>query len=193
MKLKQLLLAAVASVALSGAASAAILTSTSGSPANTVTDYSTPSLVAFDLDLTSFAGTRFNFILEESDLLGPLGMNALVRNLSGKGLTDFTFSLEGITFSAAGSVTPTFGSIDQVVFTPNAAMIDFGKPEFAEFHFGNPFSATNMSNWFLDTAGMRAGDRFVITAEVPEPPTITLMLAALAMFSLYRTKRGNQR
>ena len=193
MKLTQLFIAACASVALSGAASAAILTGTSGSPTNVVTDYSTQALVAFDLDLANTASTRFNFILEEADLLGPLGMNALVRNLSGKGLTDFSFSLEGITFSAAGSVTPTFGTIDQVVFEPGTAMIDFGKPEFAEFHFGNPFSATNMSNWFLDTTGMRAGDRFVITAAVPEPSTISLLLAALAMFSMYRAKRGNQR
>jgi len=191
MLLKQLLLAAFASVAVSSAASAAILTSTSGSPANVVTDYSMASQVAFDLDLNNFASTRFNFMLEEGDLLGPLSMNALVRNFSGKGLTDFTFSLEGITFSAPGSVTPTFGTIDQLVFKPNAAVIDFGAPEFAEFHFGNPFSSNSMSNWLFDTSGMRAGDRFVITAAVPEPSTISLLLAALAMFSLYRVKRGN--
>ena len=192
MKLKQLLLAAVASVAVSSTASAAILTSTNGSAANVVTDYSMASQVAFDLDLVNSASTRVNFMLEEGDLLGPLSMNALVRNLSGKGLTDFTFSLEGITFSAAGSVTPTFGTIDQVVFKPNAAMIDFGTPEFAEFHFGNPFSSSSMTNWFFDTTGMRAGDRFVITAAVPEPSTISLLLAALAMFAMAAARGRNK-
>lgn len=193
MKLSQLLIAAAASAAISGAASAAVLTSSTGSPLNTVTNYSAPALVAFDLDLENFAGTRLNFMIEADDLLGPLSMNALVRNLSGDGLTNFTFALDGIAFSMPGSVTPTFGTVKQVTFNSNQAGIYFAAPEWAELHFGNPFAVSNESNWLLDTAGLKAGDVFSITASVPEPSTVTLLLSALAMFGVYAHKVRNKR
>ncbi len=185
MKLKQLFIAALTAAAISSPASAVILTSTSGSPANVVTDYSAASLVAFDLDLHDFASTQFNFRLEEADLLAPLAMNALIRNLSGGALNQFTLSLAGIAFQTAGSVTPTFGTIGQAGIQGNAALIEFATPEWAEFHFGNPFSLGSKTDWVLNTQGMRAGDVFSITATVPEPSTVTLLLAALAMLGMY--------
>lgn len=100
-------------LAISGAANAAVLVSSTGSPANIVTDYSTPSLVAFDLDLANFSSTRLNFVIESGDLLGPLSLNALIRNLSG--------------------VTPAFGTIAGIGFTSNLATIDFRTPEFSTF------------------------------------------------------------
>lgn len=193
MKLSQLVAAIGAAVAFSGAANAAILTSTTGSSANVVTNYSTPALVAFDLDLQDFSSTRLDFVIEDGDLLGPLSMNALIRNLSGEGIKHFTFTLKGIAFSAPGSVTPTFGTVSQVHYDSDAAAIAFATPEFAEFHFGNPFSQNGKSNWFFNTTGLRAGDTFSITATVPEPSTIVLMLAALGMFGLFGAKRRNLR
>jgi len=74
----------------------------------------------------------------------------------------------------------------------NAAVIDFGTPEFAEFHFGNPFAASNKLDWLLDTTGMRAGDRFAITATVPEPSTLTLLLSALALLGVYAGNGRNK-
>ncbi len=192
MKLRQLLIAFTASLAFSGAANAVLLTSTTGSSANLVTDYSAPSLIAFDLDLNNFSSTRINFVLEDSDLAGPLSMNALVRNLSGQGLKHFTFSLQGISFAAPGSVTPAFGTIKQMTFNGSSAAISFALPEFAEFQFGNPFVVDDKSDWVLDTAGLRAGDAFSITATVPEPGTFTLLLSALALMGVYAVRRNGQ-
>lgn len=192
MKLTKLLMAAVATLAFSGAAHAAVLTSTSGSTANVVTDYSTPALVSFDLDLEDFSSTRLNFVLEDGDLLGPLSMNALVRNLSGFGLSHFTFSLQGIAFANPGSVTPAFGTIKQLTFNSSAAAISFATPEFAEFQFGNPLSLSDKSNWVLDTTGLSAGDAFSITATVPEPSSFALLLSALALMGVYAVRRNKQ-
>jgi hypothetical protein len=186
MKLSQHLIALTAAMAFAGAANAALLTSSSGA---TVSDYSAPALVAFDLDLHNFSGTRLNFVLEDADLLGPLSMNALVRNLSGHGLTQMTFALQGIAFAAPGSVTPAYGTLQYANFNSGAASIGFGAPEYAEFQFGNPFSLNNKSDWILDTSGLRAGDAFSITATVPEPASITLFLSALTLLGLYAMKR----
>lgn len=173
-----------AALALSAAASpvgAAILLTTSASPANVVTDYSMPGAVSFDLDLKNFEATTLRFALEEADLSGPLGLNAIVRNLSGAALNQFHFRLNGISFAAPGSMTPTFGTVGEVTSGPSYASIAFATPEFAEFHFGNPFALANASNWLFDTRGLQAGDSFVISAEVPEPSTLALMLPALCM------------
>jgi hypothetical protein len=186
MKLRHHIIALTAAMACAGAANAALLTSSTGA---TVSDYSAPALVAFDLDLHNFSGTRLNFVLEDADLLAPLSMNALVRNLSGHGLKQMTFALQGIAFAAPGSVTPAFGTLQYVNFNSGAASIGFGAPEYAEFQFGNPFALNNKSDWLLDTSGLRAGDAFSITATVPEPDALTLFLSALTLLGLYAMKR----
>jgi hypothetical protein len=193
MKLSKLFFGFIAALTLTCAAQATVLTGTSGVAANTVTDYSAPGLVAFDLDLGTLSGARLNFVLEEADLLGPLSMNAIIRNLTGTGITRFTFSLEGITFAAAGSVTPTFGTLGNVGVSSTLADIRFSAPEYAEFHFGNPLAAAGATDWLLSTAGMRAGDAFSITASVPEPSSFALMLPALCMLSLFAAARRRKR
>lgn len=183
------LFAFAAAIALSAASHAAVLTGTSGAAANTVTDYSAPGLVAFDLDLASFAPTRLDFVLEADDLLGPLSLNAVIRNLAGQALTGFDFRLDGIGFLQAGTVTPTFGTPGYVGHGSGYASIGFSSPEWAEFHFGNPVDDAGAADWLLNTAGLRAGDSFSITAEVPEPSTAALMLSALCMSSLLALRR----
>ncbi|MEJ7807512.1 MAG: PEP-CTERM sorting domain-containing protein, partial [Telluria sp.] len=150
---------------------------------------STPSLLAFDLDLTDFSSTRLEFVLEGDDLLGPLAMNALIRNLSGHGVSLFTFQLDGIAFAVPGSVTPTFGTVSQVRYDLDSAAIAFATPEFAEFHFGNPVGQSDKRDWFFDTTGLRAGGRFAITASIPEPSPLVLILSALGMLGLYGARR----
>ncbi|MFC0251320.1 PEP-CTERM sorting domain-containing protein [Massilia consociata] len=179
------LLSFAAALTLSCAANAAVLTSTTGS--NTVDDYSAPGLVSFDLDLQNFSTTTLNFVLEADDLQGPLSFNALVRNLTGADLSRFTFSLQGIRFGAAGSVASDFTTVRAVNAGALAAAIDFSTPVYTEFQFGNVLG--NGRDWLLDTAGLRAGDRFTITAAVPEPSSAALVLPMLCMAGLMAARR----
>ena len=175
-------------------AQAAILTGTTGS--NTATDYSGAGLASFDLDLATFTPTTFSFVLEAGDLAGPLAFNALVRNLAGTALDEFSFTLDGIAFFAAGSVTPAFGTVGGVTSGAHTANVVFSAPEWAEFQFGNALALPGASDWLLDTRGLRAGDTFTVTAattraaEVPEPSSAMLaMTALLGMTAAYRRKR----
>ena len=188
MKLPVLIATLASALFIASPASAVIITSSTGN--NVVTDYSGAALASFDLDLATLSSTTINFILEEQDLLSPvLSLNALVRNLSGVGIEQFIFSAQGISFAAAGSVTPTFGTLGTVNYGSNAAVIGFKAPEFAEFHFGNPLGAAGLSDWQLSLAGLRAGDAFSITAAVPEPGSVALMLAGLALLAGRRKQR----
>ncbi len=186
--------ALAAALALPQLSQAAILTGTTGS--NTVTDYSGAGLASFDLDLATFTPTTFSFVLEAGDLAGPLAFNALVRNLAGTALDEFSFSLNGIAFFAAGSVTPAFGTVGSTTSGAHTANVVFSAPEWAEFQFGNALGVPGATDWLLDTNGLRAGDTFTITAatvaaaEVPEPSTALLaMTALLGMAAAYKRKR----
>lgn len=181
--------AALALFASATSANAAILLTTGGSAANTVTDFSGQGAVSFDLDLENFNATTLRFAIEEEDLSGPLSLNAIIRNLSGTALNQFHFRLNGISFAVAGSVTPTFGTLDEVRHGADYASIAFASPEWAEFHFGNPLGTDGASNWLFDTRGLSAGDTFVISAEVPEPSTLALMLPTLCMAGMVAARR----
>lgn len=180
------LFALVLACSLSCAANAAVLLGANGT--NAVTDYSTPGAVSFDLDLQDFSTTTLDFVLEAGDLQGPLSFDALVRNLAGAELNRFTFSLQGITFAGAGSVTPSFGTLGAVEAGASAVAIDFASPEWAEFQFGDVLG-NGGSDWLLATAGLNAGDRFSITATVPEPSTAALMLPMLCLAGLMAARR----
>jgi hypothetical protein len=186
--------ALAAALALPQLSQAAILTGTTGT--NAVTDYSGAGLASFDLDLATFTPTTFSFVLEAGDLAGPLAFNALVRNVAGAALDEFSFSLNGIAFFAAGSVTPAFGTVGATTSGAHTANVVFSAPEWAEFQFGNALGVPGASDWLLDTQGLRAGDTFTITAataaaaEVPEPPSALLaMTALLGMTAAYKRKR----
>ena len=185
------LLAFAGPLTLSCAANAALLSASTGS--NPVTDYSGPGSVSFDLDLQNFSSKSLTFTLEDEDLLGPLSFDALVRNLTGAALNRLTFSLQGIRFAAPGSVTPAFGSIKRVDSGAFAASISFAAPEYAEFQFGDVFGDAGTADWLLDTAGLRAGDTFTITATVPEPSSAALVLPMLCMASLMAAARRRKK
>jgi len=181
--------ALAATLLLASSAHAAVLLTTGGSPANGITDYSTPGGVSFDLDLENFNAATLRFAIEEGDLLGPLHLNALVRNMTGSALNQLHVGLQGIGFAGAGSVTPGFGAVAEVRSTGQYASIAFARPEWAEFYFGNPLGAPGQRDWLLDTRGLRAGDTFVITAKVPEPSSLALMLPALCLAGLMGARR----
>lgn len=146
-------LALAAALALPQASQAAVLTGSTGPASNTVTDYSGAGLASFDLDLATFAPTTFSFRLEDADLAGPLAFNALVRNVAGIALDDFSFVLNGIAFLASGSVTPAFGTVGSVGYGTHTANIAFGAPEWAEFQFGNALGMPGGADWLLDKIG----------------------------------------
>ena len=189
MTITKSILAFAAAMTLAASANAAVLVTSSSAAGNTVNDYSGAGSVSFDLDLAKLGTTTLNFVIEEEDLLGPLSLNAIVRNLSGTALNQFVFNLNGIGFASYGSVTPTFGTLGQVTEAPDYAHIGFSKPEWAEFHFGNPLLASGASDWFLDTRGLSVGDRFSIVATVPEPSSLALMLPVLGLAGLMARRR----
>ncbi|SHH51563.1 PEP-CTERM sorting domain-containing protein [Massilia sp. CF038] len=187
MKRTSHLAALLATLTLAGAAQGAVLSAASG---NAVTDYSSAALVSFDLDLRHFAPTRLEFELGADDLASStLDFSALVRNLSGAGLRQFSFHLDGIRFVQQGTVTPTFGSIAAMDAGSTRASVGFGSPEYAEFYFGNPLGNDGQRNWLLDLSGLQAGDRFTITATVPEPAPLPLVLAALMLLTCVGRQR----
>lgn len=177
---------AMSALAFSGTASAVVLTGSSNG-ANIVTDYSDAGVVSFDLDLHNFSGTTLNFVLEEADLAGPLSFNAIIRNLVGLSLNQLSFSLQGISYAAAGSVSSFSGA--QASHTSNQAVIKFANGETADILFGNPTSIDGRSDWLLDTSGLSAGDTFSIVAQVPEPSTVAMVLPLLAGLLLARRRK----
>jgi hypothetical protein len=185
------LLGALALSIATGAAHGAVLTTSHTAAGNVVTDYSSAGLVSFDLDLAQLRNSTLTFTLEAADLAAPtLSFNALVRNLSGAGLHSFGFQLQGISFAGdEGSVTPAFGSVSNLIADSTGVRVDFGAPEYAELHFGNPTSAAGKFDWTFSTAGLQAGDTFTITSAVPEPGNVALMLAGLGVFGLMRRRK----
>lgn len=189
MTITKSILAFAAAMTLAASSHAAVLVTSETSTGNTVTDYSGAGSVSFDLDLEKLGTSRLSFVIEEADLLGPLSLSAIVRNLSGAALNQFSFGLQGINFLSYGSVTPTFGTLGQVSESPDYAHIGFSKPEWAEFHFGNPLTVGGASDWFLDTRGLSVGDRFSIVATVPEPSSLALVLPLLGIAGLMARRR----
>lgn len=174
-------------LAFSTSANAALLVSTGGSKANTVTDYSSAGVVSFDLDLKNFSNNTLNFVLEEADLAGPLSFSAMINNLVGLAIPRFHFTLQGISYAAPGSVSSFSGHT--VSYTSSNAAISFPHGETAEFQFGNPTGVAGRSDWLLDTTGLRAGDSFSIVAQVPEPSTVAMVLPLLAGLLLARRRK----
>ena len=176
---------AVSALACSTSASAVVLTGTSGT--NNVEDFSDAGVVSFDLDLRDFSTTTLNFVLEEADLAGPLSFNAIVRNLVGLSMYEFSFGLQGISYAMAGSVNSFSGA--QASYSSNNAVVKFVNGETTDLFFGNPTTVAGRNDWLLDTTGLAAGDRFSIVAQVPEPSTVAMVLPLLAGLLLARRRK----
>lgn len=188
MKIVRAFAALLGALVLTGPAYAVVFTGSTGS--GVVTDYSAPSLASFDLDLADFSSNKLNFVIEADDLLSPfLNLNAVVRNMTGGGISRFTFSLDGISFANAGSITPTFGTLSSSGFASDRAWMNFSPAEPAEFHFGNPFGVPGKSDWLLNLTGLQAGDAFSIRADVPEPATLAMMLVGMSLLGLSSRRR----
>jgi len=192
MNILKCIAAALVAVLLSTPAQAALLLGTQGSGANLVTDYSASGLVSFNLEMGDASHVSLRYEIEEADLAGPLGLSAMILNMRGVPFSQFNFAVNGITFmNTAGSVTPAFGSVGDVGASASLVHIGFAAAEPAEFNFGNPLRDAGLNDWLLDTAGLRAGDVFTVTAFVPEPSSVALMLPLLA--GLVAARRRSKR
>lgn len=185
MKTRSLLLAAAAAATLTaGPASALTFVSATTAGASTVTDFSGDGLLAFDLDLRDFASVTMTFSVSAMDLAGPIAFNSVVRNLTGavEGLQSLRFELpSGVTVATVGTVTRFFGGTTQIGAGTSAVAMSFTPAEFFDVEIGDAFGTTpNAMNWQLATAGLAAGDLITVTAVVPEPASVALMLLGLA-------------
>lgn len=193
--MKQLLplIALLGATLVSSPASALSFEGAISQGATAVTPYVDTGLISFDIDFANTSSVSLDFRIDEEDLLQPLSLSAVLRNLTGLGLNSYTLSLDKGAFSTIGSVTRQFGGTTQVTLSGNqVAQLNFNVPEYLDIELGNALGTTSGAfNWTL--TGLQAGDRVSLTVSVgavPEPETIALMLAGLGVVGARRLQRG---
>lgn len=147
--------------------------------ATVVTSYSGTSLLSFDIDFANFSPVQMEFRIEESDLLQPIALNAVLRNFTGSGINGYTLGLDRGGFGVIGTVTRQFGGTTEIGVVGNTATFSFNTPEFLDVEVGNPLTTTvGAIDWTL--VGLQAGDRINLTVSaVPEPGTYAMLMAGL--------------
>jgi hypothetical protein len=183
----------IASLALCGLATAPAFAATFiGSTGGTsiVTDYSDSGLISFDLDLKDTTPVTLSYQLTTGDLSG-LDFNAVLRNLTGAGLTQFSFSLNAASFQSLGTVTRSFDPAYSLSTRHDGhqALISFGSPEYLDVAIGNPLGTAGAQNWVIDTSSLNAGDVLTVTAAVPEPESCVMALLGLAAIGAFVRRR----
>jgi hypothetical protein len=183
MKLKTVSAALLAALSFAaGHAGAVTFEGPTAHAANHVVDYSSASLVSFDIDLSHFSPVTLSFRIEAADLISSqVGLNGLVRNLSGLGLTQARVTLGGVSFAAPAGTLTTDGFVTPTVQSgAGFVQASFGPALTTEYYIGNPLSvASGATDWTLDLSGHQVGDTFSVTVAVPESETCALAVAGL--------------
>lgn len=156
-----------------------------------VTDYSEAGLISFDLDLKDTTPVILSYEITAADLLSGLDFNAVLRNLTGAGLNQFSFGLGSTTFQSLGTVTRSFDPAYTLSTTHGGqrALISFGSPEYLDVAIGNPLGNATAQNWVINTTGLNAGDVLTVTAAVPEPESYVMALLGLAALGAFARRR----
>ncbi|RJP71186.1 MAG: PEP-CTERM sorting domain-containing protein [Comamonadaceae bacterium] len=192
--MKKQLLSLAAALALAGLAPAhaADFNGVVGSSPATVVDYSTDGLISFDIDFPSLTSATLGYTISAADVLGGLSFNAVLRNLTGEGLDQYTFSLSSGLFGELGTVTRQFGGSSGIAFNGANATVSFSPLEFLDVEIGDPLAqGGGRVNWLL--AGLNAGDTLNITVTaVPEPETFALLLSGLGLVGWATRRRRHQ-
>lgn len=160
--------------------------------ASTVLDFSAPGLLAVDIDLRDRAPLFIQFEIEAGDLGAPIDFNAVIRNLSGKGLDFVSLSLDRGAFAQAGTVTRFFGGDSQLSGGGAHWRVGLSPAEFYDLELGDAFgSSPGAQNWRLDGSAWQAGDQVLLAVAVPEPASAALLLGGLAAVAgLARRRRA---
>lgn len=180
---------ALCGLATTPAFAASFIGSTGGT--SIVTDYSDSGLISFDLDLKDTTPVVLSYEITAADLVSGLDFNAVLRNLTGAGLNQFSFSLGLTTFQTLGTVTRSFDTAYSLSTTNGGqqALISFGSPEYLDIAIGNPLGNAGAQNWVINTSGLNAGDVLTVTAAVPEPETYVMALLGLAALGALARRR----
>lgn len=172
-------------------ASAVFVSSTSAAAGNIVTDYSGVDVAAINLDIAvALPPTTVNFQIERGDG-ASLAFNAVIANLFGQGIGRFLLTLENATFVTIGSVGTSFGSVPTTSGAGAIAGIEFLPAENLGFTLGNPYGLS-ATDWTIDISNLTAGDSFALRLAVPEPGSMPLVLAALALCATSMCRRTRQ-
>lgn len=160
--------------------------------ATVVADYSGVGLISFDIDFANVQAVLLSYRIDESDLLQPLSLNAVLRNFTGSGIEGYTLGLDRGGFGVIGTVTRQFGGSTQVGVAGSTATFSFNTPEFLDVEVGNPLGTTlGAIDWTL--TGLQAGDRLNLSVGVvPEPGTYALMLAGLAAVGFIARRQSSR-
>ena len=187
MKKHLLALAAAASLSALAPAEAAVYTGVVGGTGATVADYTAGSLISFDIDFASLGSATLGYTIDAADVLNGLSFNAVLRNITGEGLSAYTFGLSSGLFGNLGTVTRQFGGSSDVSFSGADAIVKFSPMEFLDVEIGNPLGYGG-TDWRI--SGLNAGDTLNITVSaVPEPETLALLLSGLGVVGLITRRR----
>jgi len=191
-------IALAAALGLAGGAHAVSLTGSvlNGNQLNT--EFSTSSLISFDLVLWSGLPVSLTYALDEDDITrGSVGLNALIADYSGMGLPGLRLSLSDATFGVLGAARAVSSAGEalttQATFESGVVAVDFLLTEGGavnEIYLGDPFSE-GLQDWQVRFAGLNSGDQFTLSvAVVPEPAAWALMLAGLGVLAWRRQGRA---
>jgi len=188
MKLFQRTLAGLATAfVFTGGAEAVTLVSMEAAGQGVDTGFSTPSLIALDVELRSGASVTLTYAVDEGEGGGTVGFNAVVTNAANLDLASLAVSVSGASIVLAETVTPRFGAVDVRSGDAVTETLTFLPTEPAGVDLGNPFSQAGAQDWIFGLDGLAAGDRFTVTLTaglVPEPETWALLAAGLALIGV---------
>ena len=190
--LKHLFAAAALAAGLASPALAVTFEGALTQGATVVTNFGDVGLISFDIDFANFAPATVEYRIDGSDAGTAIDFNAILRNLTGRGITGYTVALSSGSFGTLGSAIRQFAGAASVSGGGQLATVSFNSPEFLDVELGNALGTTpNAVDWTI--TGLNVGDRVSLTVTpVPEPGSLALMFGGLAVTGLWMRRRRSR-